>query len=319
MANDKENVLASKFIYRDKFSRNGWLNMISERLMKARTILKEDGVIFVSIDDAEQAYLKVLMDEIFGEENFVANLSWIKKKGPGGNASNKKKIVKNCEYILVYTKNIEKIMFNYKIHDEEKLKKLGYVHKDEYFNQRGYYKLTDLHRPSSTGSFQYTESLDYLIKAPDGTDFQLYANIIKPKSARYTWGKDTFDKGNELGFIFIDKNSQGYWQAYRKQYQFVKFDPKSKKIINESAGQEYESYITEIELIKENNYVKEDIYSQHGGAEIIDILNDKNSFDFPKPVELIKYLLKMRTNKKCSCSWFFCRFWNNCSCCLRFK
>ncbi|TNK85288.1 type III restriction endonuclease subunit M, partial [Mycoplasmopsis pullorum] len=61
LANDKENVSASKFIYRDKFSRNGWLNMIRERLVKARTILKDDGVIFISIDDAEQAYLKVLM------------------------------------------------------------------------------------------------------------------------------------------------------------------------------------------------------------------------------------------------------------------
>ncbi|CRH48056.1 Adenine specific DNA methylase Mod [Mycoplasmopsis arginini] len=48
--------------------------MLNERLIMARQLLKEDGVIFVSIDDSEQAYLKVLMDEIFGEENFVANL-----------------------------------------------------------------------------------------------------------------------------------------------------------------------------------------------------------------------------------------------------
>ncbi|WP_309472316.1 site-specific DNA-methyltransferase, partial [Metamycoplasma hominis] len=68
---EKDNVEASKFIYRDKFSRTGWLNMMNERLKMARQLLKEDGVIFVSIDDNEQAYLKVLMDEIFGEENFV--------------------------------------------------------------------------------------------------------------------------------------------------------------------------------------------------------------------------------------------------------
>ncbi|WP_220190248.1 DNA methyltransferase, partial [Mesomycoplasma flocculare] len=73
IANEKEDIKASKFIYRDKFSRNGWLNLMNERLRLAKDLLKDDGIIFVSIDDAEQAYLKVLMDEIFGEENFVAN------------------------------------------------------------------------------------------------------------------------------------------------------------------------------------------------------------------------------------------------------
>ncbi|MBU4692796.1 hypothetical protein KQ876_01070 [Mycoplasma sp. CSL7491-lung] len=66
-ANDKENVGAYKFIYCDKFNRNGWLNMMNERLKLAKKLLKDDGVIFVSIDDNEQAYLKVLIDEIFGE------------------------------------------------------------------------------------------------------------------------------------------------------------------------------------------------------------------------------------------------------------
>ncbi|WP_416371738.1 DNA methyltransferase, partial [Mesomycoplasma hyorhinis] len=63
-----DEITADKFIYRDKFSRTGWLNLLNERLKLAKQLLKEDGVIFVSIDDNEQAYLKVLMDEIFGEE-----------------------------------------------------------------------------------------------------------------------------------------------------------------------------------------------------------------------------------------------------------
>ena len=70
--NQKDDVKAKKFIYRDKFTRNGWLNMMRERLVMARKLLSDTGVIFVSIDDTEQAYLKVLMDEIFGEDNFVA-------------------------------------------------------------------------------------------------------------------------------------------------------------------------------------------------------------------------------------------------------
>ncbi|MDC4182234.1 site-specific DNA-methyltransferase [Mycoplasma bradburyae] len=99
VADDKENKQNKKFIYRDKFSRNGWLNMMQERLVLARKLLKEDGVIFVSIDDKEQAYLKVLMDEVFGEENFVVSMPFISNsKGRQANVD----FAKTHEYILVY-------------------------------------------------------------------------------------------------------------------------------------------------------------------------------------------------------------------------
>ncbi|WP_232954250.1 site-specific DNA-methyltransferase [Mycoplasmopsis phocirhinis] len=98
-ANDKVNISASKFIYRDKFSRNGWLNMMNERLNLAKKLLKEDGVIFVSIDDNEQAYLKVLMDEIFGEENFVTSAPFISNlKGRQANTN----FALTHEYVLIY-------------------------------------------------------------------------------------------------------------------------------------------------------------------------------------------------------------------------
>lgn len=117
-ANNNENISASKFIYRDKFSRNGWLNMMKERLIMARQLLKEDGVIFVSIDDNEQAYLKVLMDEIFGEENFITNFIWQKKSGGGLNTY----IYEGHEYIISYSKNKNKIQkklfFPKKINDK---------------------------------------------------------------------------------------------------------------------------------------------------------------------------------------------------------
>jgi len=65
----------NKFIYRDKYTRDGWLNMMNERLKLAKKILSDDGVIFISIDDSEQAYLKILCDEIFGE-NLVEQYIW---------------------------------------------------------------------------------------------------------------------------------------------------------------------------------------------------------------------------------------------------
>ena len=80
----KESVVAKKFVYRDKFTRDGWLNMMNERLKLAKQLLTDKGVIFVSIDDREHAYLKVLMDEIFKKENFVETIIWAYGSPSGG-------------------------------------------------------------------------------------------------------------------------------------------------------------------------------------------------------------------------------------------
>jgi adenine-specific DNA-methyltransferase len=101
--NHKDKVEAKKFLYRDKFTRNGWLNMMKERLVMARKLLTDNGVIFVSIDDDEQAYLKVLMDEIFGE-NFMGTIIHQRAKGGGNN----KILVKGHDYIHCFAKK-EKI------------------------------------------------------------------------------------------------------------------------------------------------------------------------------------------------------------------
>lgn len=103
----KEDVEATKFVYRDKFTRDGWLNMMNERLKLAKRLLSDTGVIFISIDDREQAYLKVLCDEIFGENNFIDTLM-VEMSNTGGmkvGAAKRGTITKNGEYILIYSKN----------------------------------------------------------------------------------------------------------------------------------------------------------------------------------------------------------------------
>ena len=106
---------------------------------------------------------------------------------------------------MAYCKNIDNISINNNIHNEEKLKELGYVNKDKYFNERGFYKLTPLYHPSSTGSFQYTKSLDYKIKAPTGEMFSLHCNKGGKKRGCYTWGYKTYLEGDKLGFIECKK------------------------------------------------------------------------------------------------------------------
>lgn len=279
---EKDDVAASKFIYRDKFSRTGWLNMMNERLKMARQLLKEDGVIFVSIDDNEQAYLKVLMDEIFGEENFVCNFVWRKKNTGGG--SDKSNIDNETEFIVCYSKNKEKSNWN-----SQKIDIENFTLEDEFVKTRGKYYLTDLDRVSSKSSFQYIESLDYEIMAPDGTMFKNYRNILKPRSYCYTLGKELFEFYNSNRFIEIQqktyKDGTKYWKAYRKVYEKVIVDRnKPYKIISRERGNNFSN------LINEGN-----ISTSTGKRVLISILNNKD-FSFPKPIELIKYLINTHPN-----------------------
>jgi len=94
------------FSFKSKKSHNGWLSFMYPRLLLARDLLSKDGVIFISIDDNEQANLKLLCDDIFGEENFVENLKWKRKKQPSFLAKHTAKVI---EYVLVYAKNYNEL------------------------------------------------------------------------------------------------------------------------------------------------------------------------------------------------------------------
>ncbi len=96
------NTGSDSFGYNDNFNHSGWLTFMRNRLEVAKELLTDDGVFFASCDDNEQAYLKVLMDEVFGSDNFVTNFAVIRAEG-GGLA---KQVVKGHDYLLTYAKNI---------------------------------------------------------------------------------------------------------------------------------------------------------------------------------------------------------------------
>lgn len=136
-----------------------WCNMIYSRLMLARNLLSDDGVIFISIDDNEVDNLRKICDEIFGSNNYVANLIW--QSTPGSNTGDDVKTV--TENILLYSKNKSSCHFlNQDISDNEK-----YSNHDEYYEKRGGYVLNKLDR-RMTGS-HYSEALNYSIRMPDGS------------------------------------------------------------------------------------------------------------------------------------------------------
>lgn len=98
------------FNYNDKFSHSTWLAFMKNRLSIAREFLREDGVMFIQCDDNEQAYLKVLCDEIFGRENFVNSIA-VRSSTPSGlkTAHREKTIIKTKDFILIYAKNTNNI------------------------------------------------------------------------------------------------------------------------------------------------------------------------------------------------------------------
>ncbi len=95
------------FSFKTKKSHNGWLAFMYPRLLLARDLLSKDGVIFISIDDNEQANLKLLCDDVFGEENFVGTLIWERAYSP---VNLKKQFSESHDYILCYAKNIESVV-----------------------------------------------------------------------------------------------------------------------------------------------------------------------------------------------------------------
>lgn len=107
---DETGLLTREGLFRKNSKDSGhyhsnWLSMMYPRLFLARNLLKDDGVIFVSIDDREFHNLRLLMNEIFGEENFIANFIWMNE----GNIDNQSRIKRNHEYVLMYAKNEENI------------------------------------------------------------------------------------------------------------------------------------------------------------------------------------------------------------------
>jgi adenine-specific DNA-methyltransferase len=116
----------------NKKSHNGWLSFMYPRLLLARDLLSKDGVIFISIDDNEQANLKLLCDDVFGEENFVTTFTRVTKKG--GKSSDA--TAKNHDYVLTYVKNINQAKLQGVSHIDG-----GYSNQDECFEERGFYKI----------------------------------------------------------------------------------------------------------------------------------------------------------------------------------
>lgn len=203
---------------RGSASHAAWLTFMLPRLSFARDLLTDDGVIYISIDDNEQANLKNLCDEVFGEDNFLANLTRRTKVG-GGSASNYFAV--EHDYVLVYAKDVEKLPNLFVPFDKDYLKR--YAFEDEI----GKYFWDTMERSS-------TATKPYLIEAPDGT-------MLEGKWFR---SKDRFLKDKKNGEIRFLKKENGSWAV-----QFKQRIAQGKKIRSILGENEFKSHQDDLEKL----------------------------------------------------------------------
>ena len=274
------------FIYNDSFvdSEDGyrhskWLSFMSKRLGIAKRLLSDKGVIFISIDDNEQAQLKLLCDDILAERNFVANYIWQSTAGSNTGTD----IVTVTEYILVYSKNRDYVQFDGMLSSEE-----SFPYEDEYVKNRGRYALDKLDRRRVGG--HYSDALNYAITMPDGTmRYPGGTNTKSQEGWNYLWSKSKVEWGIQNDFIVL-KKSKGLWNVYNKRYSKI-----------DNSGN-----IIERSIPFRNLITSDQCNTAQGTAEITSIFSIR-PFDFPKPSKLIKHLLMniVRSKKKSTILDFF--------------
>lgn len=268
---------------RGSASHSAWLMFMYPRLLLARDLLTDDGVIFISIDDNECHNLKLLSDDVFGEENFIAEFPRITKRG--GKSSDI--IAKNHDYLLMYSKTNKPNLYAIEHNDS------AFKYTDEYFDERGFYKLN---QPLDYDSLQYSSSLDYPLEI-DGELFypgqseELYKERQNGNHNisdwAWRWSKEKFRFGYDNGFIVV-KNSRNGKRIYTKTYQ--------KATIEDGDDGYYIDYSDRTKSLSTLE-TTENIYSNDNATKDVAKTIGKKIFNHTKPLELIILIAQLCTRK----------------------
>ncbi len=244
--------------YDDSVEHSLWLSLMFQRLVILRQLLHEKGSIWINLDDNEAHYCKVICDEIFGRNNFLADVIWEKADSPKMDA---KTFSSRHDHILVYAKNIEKVMLN----------KLTSDQVPEHYNKRDLdgrpYYLKPLRAMGVDGFREKRPSLYFPIKAPDG-------ELVYPKNqdgsdSRWRWSKDKVEaEKHRLEWI---KGRNG-WSLYFRIY------------LDESEGTPPETLwkCTDVGSNRTSKKESKDLF----GSDL---------FDTPKPEALIRRVIQVAT------------------------
>lgn len=248
-----------------------WCSMIYSRLLLARNLLSDDGVIFISIDDNEVSNLSKICDEIFGHENFVGCISRATGTTTGQDAN---KIGSSLDYCIVYSKS-NLFMLNGVDMDEKDLRRFNES------DERGKYSTLQLRKTGNADRREDRPNMFYSIQAPDGSEVYPFgpgdylSRWRVAKDSYYKLLKDdmiVWKKNNDVIQINIEGYEKSCWTPYVKYY----LDGRTKQVSN---------LFQDIEGNKK------------ASIELKEIFGTKGIFDNPKPVEFLTRLIQISTNE----------------------
>mgnify|MGYP004610082413 FL=1 len=237
-----------------------WLNMMYPRLRLAANLLRDDGVIFISIDDGEQANMRKLCDEVFGEENFMAQIIWQKVYSPRMDVQG---FSTSHDYVLCYVKsNIESIR------QEAFSQNAAQFNFVDPANGKNY-RRRSIRKEGSHSTRSERPNLWFALPAPDGTE--IYP--VKPDGTEgcWRWSMETYKENEQQGMVEWVETDNG-WQAYAKQY-------------------------LDTDAVKppETLWLHQEVGHNHSAVEDLKKLLGAKVFDSPKPKELVVKMLKIAT------------------------
>lgn len=234
---------------------SNWLNMMYSRLLIARQLLREDGVIFISIDDNEVHHLRKLCDEVFGEENFVGAV--VRATGTT-TAQGTNSLGKSFDYLLIYSKTpnfdvggislSEKDLLRYNLEDKN-----------------GKFSILQLRRTGGEDRREDRPSMFFSIKAPDNSE--VYPLGPTGYESRWRVGPQTFQKMLEDDLIYFKKEDEK-WTVYFKYY----LEGRTKRpsnLWNDIDG------------------------NKKAQIELKELFSDEKLFDTPKPSQLVKRCIEI--------------------------
>lgn len=276
----------------DSYRHSKWLSFMSRRLRIAKKLLSDRGVIFISIDDNEQANLKLLCDEIFGFSNFISCFSW--QANPGGNKSDY--VETTLQYVIAYCKNKSQVE---DLGYFEEVDSSRYPLHDEY----GYYK--------KGGQLEKWGNDDTIHTHPNLAYSIYYSPSTLDVKVLFDYNQKELNENRTIPIIYmepdVDLISQGYvcirprvtnvgeggrWRLEPKTF----FERLSRKnFIFEKQPRGYRIYEKDRcknqKFIKAKDFISSEI-SKQSASDIMEIFGSK-IFSYPKPVSLLNYLLSI--------------------------
>ena len=266
------------FSFKTKRSHNGWLAFMYPRLLLARDLLSNDGAIFISIDDNEQANLKLLCDDVFGEENFVGQIANI--NNPKGR-SDDKYLATAHEHLLIYAKNKSNLKwFGFQPTDKitrryNKIDEHGKLYREIDLRKTGDADLRE-DREDMFYYFYYDENSKDLIVSKEKQTINGYREIFPlredGKEGRYRWGFDTTKK-DIAKLIARYMPQRKIWGVFEKDYL------EGREAIKPTSIWDFK-----------------DVNSERGTEQFMELGFEKEVFPKPKPIGTIKRTLQLATN-----------------------